>query len=159
MIIWVNLVLNRTVVVDSDWCLNNLCGSHLQSQSELYHVRGTSETIACILQPYNIHVAHKPITTLWQLLTNVKEKDKPEDRQGAVYQIKCCNCQATYIGETGRNLSMRQTKQTIDEKWWRQQSHCWTPFADNTSNRLRLCGMYYVFYRLLSMTHYRKLVY
>ena len=28
----------RTVVVDSDWRFNNLCGSHLQSQSELYHV-------------------------------------------------------------------------------------------------------------------------
>ena len=36
-----------------------------------YRIRGTSETIACILQPYNIHVAHKPITTLQCLLTNV----------------------------------------------------------------------------------------
>ena len=39
-------------------------------------------------------------------VTNVKDKDKPEDRQGAVYKIKCCDCQASYIGETGRNLSM-----------------------------------------------------
>ena len=39
--------------------------------------RGTSETIARILQPYNIRVAHKPITTLRRLLTNVKDKDKP----------------------------------------------------------------------------------
>ena len=38
MIVRVNVVLNRTVVVDSDWRFNNLCGSHLQSQSELYHV-------------------------------------------------------------------------------------------------------------------------
>ena len=49
---------------------------------------GTSETIARILQPYNIRVAHKPITTLRRLLTNVKDKDKTEDRQGAVYNIK-----------------------------------------------------------------------
>ena len=34
----VNVVLNRTVVVDSDWRFDNLCGSHIQSQSELYHV-------------------------------------------------------------------------------------------------------------------------
>ena len=34
----VNVVLNRTVVVDSDLCFDNLYGSHLQSQSELYHV-------------------------------------------------------------------------------------------------------------------------
>ena len=57
-----------------------------------------------------IRVAHKPITTLRRLLTNVKDKDKPEDRQGAVYKIKCCDCQASYIGETDRNLSTRLTE-------------------------------------------------
>ena len=34
----VNVVLNRNVAVDSDWRFDNQCGSHLQSQSELYHV-------------------------------------------------------------------------------------------------------------------------
>ena len=77
------------------------------------HIKGTSETIARILQPYNIRVAHKPITTLRQLLTNVKDKDEPNDRQGAVYKIKCCDCQASYIGETGRNLNIRLT----EHKW------------------------------------------
>ena len=38
LIVRVNVVLNRTVVVDIDWHFDNLCGSHLQSQSELYHV-------------------------------------------------------------------------------------------------------------------------
>ena len=38
LIVQVKVVLNRTVVVDSDWCFDNLCGSHLYSQSELYHV-------------------------------------------------------------------------------------------------------------------------
>ena len=33
-----------------------------------------------------------------------------EDSQGAVYKIKCCTCQATYITETGRNLSRRLTE-------------------------------------------------
>ena len=27
-----------TVVVDSDWRFDNLCGSHLQRQNELYHL-------------------------------------------------------------------------------------------------------------------------
>ena len=74
------------------------------------YIKGTSETIARILQPYNIRVAHKPITTLRQLLTNVKDKDEPSDRRGAVYKIKCCDCQVTYIGETGRNLNVRLTE-------------------------------------------------
>ncbi|CAH3044512.1 unnamed protein product [Porites evermanni] len=80
--------------------------------STIPYIRDTSETIARILQPYNIRLAHKPIlpTTLRRLLTNVKDKNKQEDRQGAVYKIKCCDCQASYIGETGRNLSTRLTE-------------------------------------------------
>ena len=38
LIVRVKVVPNRTVVVDSDWRFDNPCGSHLQSQSELYHV-------------------------------------------------------------------------------------------------------------------------
>ena len=37
-------------------------------------------------------------------------RTKTEYRQGAVLKIKCCGCQATYIGETGRNLSTRLTE-------------------------------------------------
>ena len=37
MVVQVSVVLNRTVVV-SDLQLDNLCDSHLQSQSELYQV-------------------------------------------------------------------------------------------------------------------------
>ena len=37
MIVKVNVVLSRSVVVDSDWHSDNLCGSHRQSQSDLYN--------------------------------------------------------------------------------------------------------------------------
>ena len=74
------------------------------------YIKGTSETIARILQPYNIRVAHKPITTLRHLLTNVKDRDEANNRQGAVYKIKCSDCQSSYIGETGRNLNTRLTE-------------------------------------------------
>ena len=63
-----------------------------------------------MLQPYNIHVGHKPITILWELLTKIKDKAWPKARQGAVYKIKCCDCQATNISETGRNFSVRLTE-------------------------------------------------
>ena len=43
--------------------------------------------------------------TLRHLLTNVKDNDKHEDRPGTVYEIKCSDRQATYIGETDRNLT------------------------------------------------------
>ena len=38
MIVQVNDFLNRTVVVDDDRRFDNPCCSHLQSQSELYHI-------------------------------------------------------------------------------------------------------------------------
>ena len=43
--------------------------------------------------------------------------------------------------------------QTRDEEWWRQQSHCWAPFKDETSNWLGLCDMYNynVFCRLINV--------
>ena len=63
--------------------------------------------MARIPRPYNIRVAHKPKFTLRCLLSIVKGKDKPEDRPGAVYNINCSDCQATYIGETSRNITTR----------------------------------------------------
>ena len=38
MIIRVNIILNKNVVVVIDSRFDNLCGSHLQSESESYHV-------------------------------------------------------------------------------------------------------------------------
>ena len=50
------------------------------------------------------------ITTFRQPLANVKGKNEPSNRQGAVYMIKCCDCQATYVGEAGRNLNIQLTE-------------------------------------------------
>ena len=61
----------------------NINSGHVTTATIPY-IRGTSETITRILQPDNIRVAHKPITTLRQLLTNVKDKrnDKRKRQTG-----------------------------------------------------------------------------
>ena len=89
---------------------NDSSNNSYTTTATIPYVRGTSETIARILRPYNIRVPHKPIFTSRRLLTHVKGNDKPEDRPGAVYKIHCSDCQATYIGETGRNLTTRLTE-------------------------------------------------
>ena len=91
--------IKRNTYVRPNYSSNN----SYTATATIPYIRGTCETIARILRPYNIRVAHKPMFTLRRLLTNVKDKDEPEDRPGAVYKIKCSDCQATYIGETGRN--------------------------------------------------------
>ena len=74
------------------------------------YIKGISEDISRILQPLNIRVAHKPITTLRQLLTNVKDTNEPRNRLGAVYKNNCSDCCASFNGETGRNLISRLTE-------------------------------------------------
>ena len=101
---------DRLVVLGSLGNEPNTTNAKPVTTATIPYIKGTSETIARILQSYNIRVAHKPITTLQQLLTNVKDKDEPNDRQGAVYKIKCCDCQASYIGKTGRNLNIWLTE-------------------------------------------------
>ena len=79
----------------------NQCNTHRPTTTEandnatptttvtIPYIKGIFENISRILQPFNIRFAHEPITTLRQLLTNVKDKDEPRNRQGAVYKINC----------------------------------------------------------------------
>ena len=94
----------------TDTTETNRDSTSITTTATIPYIKGTSEAIARILQPYNIRVAHRPITTLRHLLTNVKDKDEPNNRQGAIYKIECSDCQASYIGETGRNLNTRLTE-------------------------------------------------
>ena len=71
----------------NDECANTETKNELTTVSLPYIRAGTSETIVRILKPFNIRIAHKPTRTLQHLLTNVKDKDDPKDRQGTVYRI------------------------------------------------------------------------
>ena len=77
------------------------------------YIKGTSETISRILQPYNIREAHKPTTTLRRHLL-------PNNRQAAVCKIKWSDYQAFYtvvrLAET-LTRDWLNTMQTSHEKW------------------------------------------
>ena len=79
------------------------------------YVKGTSERIARILRPHDITVAHKPSTTLRDVVTKVKDPSPINSRAGAVYKIPCTECPASYVGETGRTLecSIKEHKRSI----------------------------------------------
>ena len=79
-------LLDGTLTVTPDSNTQTNVNSGPVTTMTIPYIRGTSETIARVLQPYNIRVTHKPTTTLRRLRTNVKDKDKPEDSQGAVYK-------------------------------------------------------------------------
>ena len=70
-----------------------------------------------------------------------------------------CADPLTNFGPPLRNSILPSFLLSKAQEWWRQQSHCWAPFKDQTSNWLGLCDMYNVFYWLLSTSYFRKLVY
>ena len=79
-------LLDGTLTVTPDSNTQTNVNSGPVTTATIPYIRGTSETIARVLQPHNIRVTHKPTTTLRRLLTNVKDTDKPKDKQGAVYK-------------------------------------------------------------------------
>ena len=78
-------------------------------------VKGVTEPITRILQDSGFKVAMKPHRNLRQEL--VAPKDPVKDKLGVVYEIDCAECDAKYVGQTGRNLSQRvKEHRTATEK-------------------------------------------
>ena len=92
---------------------------------------------------------HKPITTLRRALTNIKDKDKPKDRQGSSIQDQMLRLLGyLHWWNLLKPKHASDQTQTSDGRWWRQQSHSWTQFTEETWNRQGLWDRYYVFYTL-----------
>ena len=65
----------------------------------------------------------KPHLTLRQLLVHPKDKDADLDKAGVVYQVDCKECDASYIGQTGRHLRERlKEHKSALEKGYTQNS-------------------------------------
>lgn len=89
-----------------------------------------------------IRVAHAPIIKSKQLFTKLKAKVESKDI-GAVYMVNCStdNCNATYIGETGRDVKTRMTEHKRDyqkeiEEMNKYRDHLIQLKIPNTSNRI-----------------------
>ena len=74
------------------------------TKATLSYIRGTSKTIARILQPYNIRVTHKPMTTLRRLylLMSRTKRNRRTDRSNAA---------------TARLLTLVKTAETLARDW------------------------------------------
>ena len=73
----------------------------------LPYVAGTSERIARILRARDVAVSYRPVSKLRDLVSRPKDPIPPMARRNVVYRIPCSECDAVYIGETGRRLQTR----------------------------------------------------
>ena len=69
-----------------------------------------SEGLRRILSKHGIQVHFKPRNTLREQLVAPKDKVKKEERCHTVYEHTCKSCNASYIGETKRPLSIRSSE-------------------------------------------------
>ena len=80
-----------------------------------------SEILQRIFKKRDVHVCFKPHCILRQHLVRPKDEITFEEKCGVIYNIKCKNCDAEYIGETARKLGTRlnehrKSVQTCDLK-------------------------------------------
>ena len=68
-------------------------------------MQGVSEPVKRVLAQVGIEVALKPYFTLSSVFRKPKDVICDEKKCGLVYEIPCRDCNAVYVGETGRSLS------------------------------------------------------
>ncbi|XP_072406376.1 uncharacterized protein [Chiloscyllium punctatum] len=73
----------------------------------LPYIRSISELTARLLRPLGLITAHKPTATLRQQLTRTKDPIPNMIKTNVVYKIPCKDCIKHYIGQTGRQVTIR----------------------------------------------------
>ena len=73
----------------------------------LPYVGHCSDAVARMIRKAGVAVHLKPYNTLRSRLVHPKDKVDKDDKAGLVYHVKCGDCDATYVGETERNLKKR----------------------------------------------------
>ena len=78
------------------------------------YIKGVTERTSKILKNYNINLYSKNANTLKNSLCNLKDKRNADLKRNVVYQVNCNDCDAKYIGETGRNIKIRMSEHQRD---------------------------------------------
>jgi len=82
--------------------------SHKQRWIQLPYLGPASDKLASLLKRYDYRVGFYPLSTVRQLV-QLKDRSSKFDKSG-IYQLTCGQCQAVYIGQTGRKLGVRMAE-------------------------------------------------
>ena len=81
-----------------------------RSRVTIPYVQGVLEAVTRILLDINVQVHMKPFRTLRRILSHSKDCISDDDKSSVVYKINCCDCDASYVGETGRALKTQMSE-------------------------------------------------
>ena len=88
--------------------------NHNQSYVSIPYIPGVSERIRRIFKKYDLKVAHQPTRKLRNELCRLKDRRPVQERAGVVYKLDCEDCDAKYVGETGRQVRDRMAEHKRD---------------------------------------------
>ena len=66
------------------------------------------------MKSHNVKILSKTSNNLKNKLCNLKDQRTVENKKNIVHQLKCNDCPAEYIGETGRNAGIRMNEHKGD---------------------------------------------
>ena len=75
-----------------------------RSRVTIPYIQGVLEALTRILSDINVQVHMKPFRTLRKILSHPKDRIPDDDKSNVIYKINCRDCDASYVGETGRAL-------------------------------------------------------
>ena len=96
--------------------------SCIGSNITLPHIPKLSESIKFVLKSHGIKTVFKPPQKIGNLLSSHKDMVDAEHRQGAVYKIKCEDCNQCYIRETKRWFVTRKKEHMRDVRLMKRDS-------------------------------------
>ncbi|BHF74417.1 hypothetical protein SprV_0501750300 [Sparganum proliferum] len=73
----------------------------------LPYIDGVSEAVSRLLRPLGIGIAHRPESTIRNLVMRPKTPLPRGETTNVIYRIQCSSCEMNYIGETGKRLQTR----------------------------------------------------
>ena len=66
------------------------------------------------MKSHDVKIPGKTSNNLKNKLCNLKDQRTVENKKNIVHQLKCNDCPAEYIGETGRNAGIRMNEHKRD---------------------------------------------
>ena len=100
----------------------------------LPYVERVSQTLRRCLEQHGIRTVFKSDTTLRNHLVRPKDPVPPGIRDGVVYRIPCGECDAVYIGETGRPVQEMMKEHERDVRLARCQTSAVAEHANATGH-------------------------
>ena len=71
------------------------------------YVAGISGQIGRVFKQVGIRAVNKAQPWQWQVCKGIKDKIPAEKTKGVVYEVKCKDCQESYVGVTLRSMTVR----------------------------------------------------